>query len=160
MLIVRCGASQFLVQQFWCHNDASQVTRKAWNLSLRDVKILLWYSSAFSLPTRDDGQACDNKTILSLIRPVARLFNFGRVILCQLYKPLLPVSLQQPPSKQADNEIPKTQTGKEKKEESVDTIQSMAVREKLKELETEIDKFRTENAALAKMRTEREEVRH
>ncbi|XP_020628467.1 centromere protein J-like [Orbicella faveolata] len=63
----------------------------------------------------------------------------------------------QPPSKQADNEIPKTQTGKEKKEESVDTIQSMAVREKLKELETEIDKFRTENAALAKMRTEREE---
>jgi len=35
----------------------------------------------------------------------------------------------------------------------------MAVREKLKELETEIDKFRSENAALAKMRTEREEVR-
>lgn len=41
----------------------------------------------------------------------------------------------------------------------MDTIQSMAVREKLKELETEIDKFRTENVTLAKMRSEREEVR-
>lgn len=70
------------------------------------------------------------------------------------------LSLQQPPSKQAEIDISKTESGKEKKEESVDTIQSMAVREKLKELETEIDKFRTENAALAKMRTEREEVRY
>ena len=72
----------------------------------------------------------------------------------------MPVSPQQPPANQADHDIPKTQTGKEKKEESADTVQSMAVREKLKELETEIDKFRTENAALTKMRTEREEVRH
>lgn len=71
----------------------------------------------------------------------------------------LPWSLQQPPSKKAESEILKTESGKEKKEEGVDTIQSMAVREKLKELETEIDKFRSENAALAKMRTEREEVR-
>jgi len=71
----------------------------------------------------------------------------------------MPVSPQQAPTKQADHEIPKTQTEKEKKEESADTVQSMAVREKLKELETEIDKFRTENAALTKMRTEREEVR-
>ena len=148
MLIARCGTSQFLVQQFWCYNGASQV-----------IKSLCWCSSAFSRPTRDDGQACNNKTILSLIRSVARLFNFGCVFLCHLYKPLLPVSLQQPPNKQGDNEIPNTQTGKEKKEESADTVQSMAVREKLKELETEIDKFRTENAALTKMRTEREEVR-
>ena len=71
----------------------------------------------------------------------------------------LPCSLQQPPSKKAESEILKTEAGKEKKEDSVDTIQSMAVREKLKELETEIDKFRSENAALAKTRTEREEVR-
>lgn len=150
------------LRNFWCNNYGVATMRVRLHEKLGTVlfEVLRWYSSAFSLPTRDHGQAFDNKTILSLIRSVARLFNFGRVILCQLYKPLLPVSLQQPPSKQADNEIPKTQTGKEKKEESVDTIQSMAVREKLKELETEIDKFRTENAALAKMRTEREEVRH
>lgn len=71
---------------------------------------------------------------------------------------MLPLSPQPPASKQPGSDIPKGQIAKEKKEESVDTIQSMAVREKLKELETEIDKFRTENAALAKMRTEREEV--
>ena len=117
-----------------------------------------WYSSAFSLPTRDDGQDCDSKAILFLIRSVARLFNVGRIILCQ-YILLLPLSPQPPPSKQSVSDVPKSQIAKEKKEESVDTIQSMAVREKLKELETEIDKFRTENAALAKMRTEREEVR-
>ena len=102
----------------------------------------------------------DSKTILSLIRSVVRLFKVERVILCQLYNPLLPLSPQPPPSKQSGSDIPKGQIGKEKKEESVDTIQSMAVREKLKELETEIDKFRTENAALAKMRNEREEVRY
>ena len=65
------------------------------------------------------------------------------------------LSLQQPATKQAATRS----AGEEKTEESVDAIQSMAVREKLKELETEIDKFRTENAALAKMRSEREEVR-
>lgn len=72
---------------------------------------------------------------------------------------MLPLSPQPPSSKQSVSDVTKSQIAKEKKEESVDTIQSMAVREKLKELETEIDKFRTENAALAKMRTEREEVR-
>lgn len=35
----------------------------------------------------------------------------------------------------------------------------MVVREKLKELEIEIDKFRIENVVLVKMRIEREEVR-
>ena len=69
------------------------------------------------------------------------------------------MSPQQPSSKQAGSDVPNAQSGKENKEESVDTIQSMAVREKLNELETEIDKFRSENAALAKMRSEREEVR-
>lgn len=72
---------------------------------------------------------------------------------------MLPLSPQPPSCKQSVSDVTKSQIAKEKKEESVDTIQSMAVREKLKELETEIDKFRTENAALAKMRTEREEVR-
>ena len=47
----------------------------------------------------------------------------------------------------------------EKERSSVPTVQSQAVREKLKQLETEIEKFRAENAALAKMRVEREEVR-
>lgn len=69
------------------------------------------------------------------------------------------MSPQQPASKQAASDVPNAQSVKEKKEEPVDTIQSMAVREKLKELETEIDKFRAENVALAKMRSEREEVR-
>ena len=54
---------------------------------------------------------------------------------------------------------PQTKPAEEKKEETSDTVQSIAVRQKLKELESEIDKFRTENAVLAKMRTEREEVR-
>ena len=91
----------------------------------------------------------------------ASLFKVGRVILCQLYNAFLPLSLQPPPSKQPGSDISQGQIANDKKkEESVDTIQSMAVREKLKELETEIDKFRTENAALAKMRTEREEVRY
>lgn len=103
---------------------------------------------------------CGSKMDLYLIRSVTWLLKAGRVICCQWYNPFLPLSLQQPPSKQAEIDISKTESGKEKKEESVDTIQSMAVREKLKELETEIDKFRTENAALAKMRTEREEVRY
>ena len=52
-----------------------------------------------------------------------------------------------------------TKPAEEKKEETSDAVQSIAVRQKLKELESEIDKFRTENAVLAKMRTEREEVR-
>ena len=69
------------------------------------------------------------------------------------------MSLQQSASKQPGRDVPNAQSGKEKKDKPVDTIQSTAVREKLKELETEIDKFRTENAALAKMRGEREEVR-
>ncbi len=38
-------------------------------------------------------------------------------------------------------------------------IQSKQLRDKLMELETEIEKFRSENAALTKLRTEREEVR-
>ena len=54
---------------------------------------------------------------------------------------------------------PQTKPAEEKKEEVSDAVQSIAVRQKLKELESEIDKFRTENAVLAKMRTEREEVR-
>ena len=54
---------------------------------------------------------------------------------------------------------PQTKPAEEKKEEASDAVQSIAVRQKLKELESEIDKFRTENAVLAKMRTEREEVR-
>ncbi|XP_027055872.1 centromere protein J-like [Pocillopora damicornis] len=57
-------------------------------------------------------------------------------------------------AKQATSDVPKAQ-GQE--EEPVDTVQSAAVREKLKELEAEIEKFRTENAALAKIRKEREE---
>lgn len=52
-----------------------------------------------------------------------------------------------------------TKPAEENKEEASDAVQSIAVRQKLKELESEIDKFRTENAVLAKMRTEREEVR-
>lgn len=68
-------------------------------------------------------------------------------------------TVQQPASKQAASDTTNAQSDKEKKEEPVDTIQSIAVREKLKELEAEIEKFRTENAALAKMRSEREEVR-
>lgn len=58
-------------------------------------------------------------------------------------------------AKQATSDVPNAQ-GQE--EEPVDTVQSAAVREKLKELEAEIEKFRTENAALAKIRKEREEV--
>lgn len=58
-------------------------------------------------------------------------------------------------AKQATSDVLKAQ-GQE--EEPVDTVQSAAVREKLKELEAEIEKFRTENAALAKIRKEREEV--
>lgn len=65
------------------------------------------------------------------------------------------VSPKPPVSKQATSDVPKAQ-GQE--EEPVDTVQSAAVREKLKELEAEIEKFRTENAALAKIRKEREEV--
>ena len=53
-----------------------------------------------------------------------------------------------------------TKARDEKKEEGSEAIQSIAVRQKLKELEAEIDKFRTENAALAEMRTEREEVKN
>ena len=37
-------------------------------------------------------------------------------------------------------------------------VQSKALRDKLMELETEIEKFRSENAALTKLRKEREEV--
>lgn len=58
-------------------------------------------------------------------------------------------------AKQATSDVPKAQA---QEEEPVDTVQSAAVREKLKELEAEIEKFRTENAALAKIRKEREEV--
>ena len=39
-----------------------------------------------------------------------------------------------------------------------DGIQSKILREKLAELEAEIEKFRTENATLEKLRREREEV--
>ena len=39
-------------------------------------------------------------------------------------------------------------------------IQSKVLREKLAELESEIEKFRSENAALEKLRKEREEVGH
>ena len=39
-----------------------------------------------------------------------------------------------------------------------DGIQSKVLREKLAELEAEIEKFRTENATLEKLRREREEV--
>ena len=68
------------------------------------------------------------------------------------------MSLQQAVTKQGTNDVPKAQSEKGKAEEPVDTVQSIAVREKLKELETEIGKFRTENTALAKIRSEREEV--
>ena len=67
--------------------------------------------------------------------------------------------LQQFGTKQPASEVPQNRSEEEKKEDSTDTVQSIAVRQKLKELETEIDKFRSENAALAKMRAEREEVR-
>ncbi|XP_022789754.1 centromere protein J-like [Stylophora pistillata] len=60
-------------------------------------------------------------------------------------------------SKQATTDASKNPSDKGNTEEHIDTVQSIAVREKLKELETEIDKFRTENAALAKIRREREE---
>ena len=68
---------------------------------------------------------------------------------------LLQVDARQPVTEVA----PQTKPAEEKKEEASDAVQSIAVRQKLKELESEIDKFRTENAVLAKMRTEREEVR-
>ena len=60
---------------------------------------------------------------------------------------------------QTASEVAQSRPGEENKEDSSEAIQSIAVRQKLKELETEIDKFRSENAALAKMRAEREEVR-
>jgi len=59
--------------------------------------------------------------------------------------------------KQQTSEVPQSRPGEEKIEASSEAVQSIAVRQKLKELETEIDKFRSENAALAKMRAEREE---
>lgn len=62
-------------------------------------------------------------------------------------------------TKQTVSEVAQSGPGEENKEDSSEAIQSIAVRQKLKELETEIDKFRSENAALAKMRAEREEVR-
>ena len=63
-------------------------------------------------------------------------------------------------TKQKASEVAQSRPGEENKEDSApEAVQSIAVRQKLKELETEIDKFRTENAALAKMRAEREEVR-
>ena len=62
-------------------------------------------------------------------------------------------------TKQTASEVAQSRPGEENKEDSSEAIQSIAVRQKLKELETEIDKFRSENAALAKMRAEREEVR-
>ncbi|XP_068750144.1 centromere protein J-like isoform X3 [Montipora capricornis] len=66
---------------------------------------------------------------------------------------------QQSGRKQPANDAPQNRTGDEKKDDSpVEAVQSVAVRQKLKELETEIEKFRSENAALAKMRAEREEV--
>lgn len=67
--------------------------------------------------------------------------------------------LQQFGTKQPTSEVLQNRSGEEKKEDSTDAVQSIAVRQKLKELETEIDKFRSENAALAKMRAEREEVK-
>ena len=69
------------------------------------------------------------------------------------------ILLKQAVSKQATTDASKNPSDKGNTEEHIDTVQSIAVREKLKELETEIDKFRTENAALAKIRREREEVR-
>ncbi|XP_078360900.1 uncharacterized protein LOC144645268 isoform X2 [Oculina patagonica] len=78
-------------------------------------------------------------------------------LVTKLFPQLKPKQKAVPASKQVASDVPNAQSGQEKKEEPVDTIQSMAVREKLKELETEIDKFRAENAALAKMRSEREE---
>ena len=63
-------------------------------------------------------------------------------------------------TKQTASEVAQSRPGEENKEDSApEAVQSIAVRQKLKELETEIDKFRSENAALAKMRAEREEVR-
>ena len=41
-----------------------------------------------------------------------------------------------------------------------DGVQSKILRDKLMELETEIERFRSENAALTKLRKEREEVMH
>lgn len=41
---------------------------------------------------------------------------------------------------------------------SVDGVQSKALRDKLAELETEIEKFRRENSSLSQLRKEREEV--
>lgn len=67
--------------------------------------------------------------------------------------------IQQVAPKQQNSEVPQSRPGEEKIEASSEAVQSIAVRQKLKELETEIDKFRSENAALAKMRAEREEVR-
>lgn len=57
-------------------------------------------------------------------------------------------------------QVPPNRPCEGKSEETSEAVQSIAVRQKLKELESEIDKFRGENAALAKMRVEREEVRN
>lgn len=70
--------------------------------------------------------------------------------------------LQQSGSKPPATDATQNRSGEEKTktgDSATDAVQSVAVRQKLKELETEIEKFRSENAALAKMRAEREEVR-
>lgn len=71
--------------------------------------------------------------------------------------------LQQSGTKQSATDAPQNRSGEEKTktgDSATDAVQSIAVRQKLKELETEIGKFRSENTALVKMRAEREEVRN
>ncbi|XP_044173634.1 centromere protein J-like isoform X2 [Acropora millepora] len=63
-------------------------------------------------------------------------------------------------TKQSATDAPQNRSGEEKTKTgdcATDAVQSIAVRQKLKELETEIGKFRSENTALVKMRAEREE---
>ena len=55
------------------------------------------------------------------------------------------------------HDVPKHQS--DQVEVPVNTVQSILLREKLKELKSEIDHFRTENNVLANLRNEHEEVR-
>ncbi|KAK2574322.1 Centromere protein J [Acropora cervicornis] len=82
-------------------------------------------------------------------------------LVTKLFPQLKPkVKAGQSGTKQSATDAPQNRSGEEKTktgDSATDAVQSIAVRQKLKELETEIGKFRSENTALAKMRAEREE---
>ena len=62
-------------------------------------------------------------------------------------------------NKQKTEQVIQQQKIESTKQTSVNEgVQSKVLRDKLMELETEIEKFRSENAALTKLRKEREEV--